>query len=1179
MPGMLRARMTRDAAFGTLLFGFLVVLVAARPAEAATLPSGAAVQVVDLDQNGALVRDIAIFRAMNANGSKVLFTVREPFTNTTRLYLRDISASTTVQIAASDISNPISSTEALSDDGNVIAYQTGYTVAPGLNHLYLHDRRTNAATHIAADAADMSVALSADGRYLAYRSVSDGSDAVFLYDAKTGVTEPIADGASSYTDVTMTPDASFVAFNAYEAGMARHNILVYDRALATTTTAVAGSGAYIPLQLALSDDGRYFAYHVRDSRGKWWYEAESKIEILDRQREETTPVHDGQNISVPTRNFLSGDGRFVIDSINVSPNAFLMAYDRDQASSTSVFSSPAGFNAREISSNGAWIALSTCDPALFNTTSCQQRHLILVSNPFLPPPEPPAPPPPTGGGGGAGCLENCFSNVMFLPGIEGSRLYRPDVEDGTEKLWEPFGDQDVRDLYLDDDGEGLRDDVYAKEGDIIDELPNLQNIYKSFIERMNSLKNEGKISDWKPIAYDWRLSLNDLLVNGRQIDDRLYYTGPLGATSSPYIIQELRRLAASSKTKKVTIIAHSNGGLLAKQLTETLGSEAANLIDKMIFIAVPQVGTPEAVYEGMRGQPLGYGWAATANVTRAFASTSPMFYHLLPSSGYFTSVYDPVVSFDSSLPDWQVRYGNQIQSEASLRAFLTDSYGRVDAETGNLNQPVQLRSNLLSAAESLHVDLDSWTPPHDVELIQIAGWGVDRTVRGVAYTKSDAGVRPIASTTVDGDGTVVIPSALWTSTLVGATNFYVNLQKFNSALDRILNLHFSKADHGNILEIQELGQFIEDNLTDSVKTIDLYTYLRTDPPSSTEKRLNYRLHSPLNLHAFDNEGRHTGISTTTNQVEEQIPGSYYAEYGDVKYLFTEPDVPVHIVMEGYDTGSFTLEVEELLGDDVQSFTTWRDMPVTPDTEATIDQPGDFSSLSPLSIDKNGDGVMDYEIEPVPDQIIELPKVPLLIKPNDETVPLGYALPPFTYTLSGFIAGETATTSDITGSAQCGVEPIPVTGGTFTISCDQGTLASKTYEFETSPGTLKVVYRWDGFLQPINDTAHQVGLSASVFKAGSTVPVKLQLKKADGTPVQAALAQQWSEPERLGLMTASVDESLYSGTASTGGAYRWDAASQQYIYNWNTKGFAPGYWYRVFAKLDDGTINSVVIGLR
>jgi len=283
-------------------------------------------------------------------------------------------------------------------------------------------------------------------------------------------------------------------------------------------------------------------------------------------------------------------------------------------------------------------------------------------------------------------------------------------------------------------------------------------------------------------------------------------------------------------------------------------------------------------------------------------------------------------------------------------------------------------------------------------------------------------------------------------------------------------------------------------------------------------------------------------------------------------------------MQGYDTGTFTLEVEELIGDEVQTFSTWQDMPVIPDTEVTIDQSGDFSTLSPLSIDRNGDGIVDYEIAPAAGEIINLPKVPLTVTPDNKTILLGDPIPELTVSFAGFIAGDTAESSDITGAPNCLITTQNIIGE-MTIECSIGTLASKTYDFQFIPGTLTVQYRWDGFLQPINDTAHQSDLSASVFKAGSTVPVKFQLKNAGGSILQAAVEPEWIDPEQVGPMSAVVGESTYSDLASAGNSYKWDSIAQQYVYNWNTKGLAPGYWYRIFAQLDDGTIKSVTIGLR
>ncbi|MFZ1075574.1 MAG: Ig-like domain-containing protein [Minisyncoccia bacterium] len=46
----------------------------------------------------------------------------------------------------------------------------------------------------------------------------------------------------------------------------------------------------------------------------------------------------------------------------------------------------------------------------------------------------------------------CVSNVMFLPGIEASRLYRPDYNGGTDELWEPGIRTDSNDLDMTQDG-------------------------------------------------------------------------------------------------------------------------------------------------------------------------------------------------------------------------------------------------------------------------------------------------------------------------------------------------------------------------------------------------------------------------------------------------------------------------------------------------------------------------------------------------------------------------------------------------------------------------------------------------------------------------------------------------------------------------------------------------------
>lgn len=558
------------------------------------------------------------------------------------------------------------------------------------------------------------------------------------------------------------------------------------------------------------------------------------------------------------------------------------------------------------------------------------------------------------------CATNCYSNVLFLPGIEASRLYRPDYNGGTDQLWEPNSDSDVNDLSLDDQGKSVREDIYTK--DIMDEAyaPIGPNIYSSFISEMNDLKKAGTIKDWSADPYDWRLSLDDILSSGNEFTGgRIYYAGPLSATSTPYILQELHRLASTSKSKKVTIIAHSNGGLVAKALMQALGATTtASLIDKVIMVDVPQVGTPEAIGALLHGEDQSIPLKTSDSAMRALGNHSPAVYNLLPSTNYFTYIDDPVVTFDPiTMPDWIQKYGDIIHSTARLHPFLGDSYGRVISGSTDTRDPTQLSDTLLTKAENVHALLDSWTPPAGVKVIQIAGWGIPTTLKGIEYAKDSHGfLSYTASTTIDGDGTVVTPSSLWMSaTTPGVENYWMDLKAYNkdhpfSTLGGLL-----KVKHENILEVDGLRNFISDSITDTVKPLSDYSYLSTQAPASAESRLRYELHSPLTLDLYDDQGRHTGVATSTGAIEEQIPGTYYMKYGEVKYLFTNSDIPTHIVMSGYATSTFTFKVEELQGDTSIGHTTFQDIPVTPNTKVTLDAVSDITTLSSMHVDENGNG--------------------------------------------------------------------------------------------------------------------------------------------------------------------------------------------------------------------------------
>jgi hypothetical protein len=191
----------------------------------------------------------------------------------------------------------------------------------------------------------------------------------------------------------------------------------------------------------------------------------------------------------------------------------------------------------------------------------------------------------------------------------------------------------------------------------------------------------------------------------------------------------------------------------------------------------------------------------------------------------------------------------------------------------------------------------------------------------------------------------------------------------------------------------------------------------------------------------------------------------------------------------------------------------------------------------------------------------------------------------TFTLGAVPSPTCAADDSFSGLASCTVQVsgglgLPNGVGTFNYTA---TATDRAENKSTQSGTYRVIYNVPTdqafFLQPSNDTAHMQSLNTSIFKGGSTVPVKFQLKKANGAIVQANTSPIWEAPVKGSRITAPVNESAYQDGGDTANTYRWDSTAQQYIYNWSTSGYAAGYYWRIGVKLDDGRTYYVNIGLR
>ena len=185
------------------------------------------------------------------------------------------------------------------------------------------------------------------------------------------------------------------------------------------------------------------------------------------------------------------------------------------------------------------------------------------------------------------------------------------------------------------------------------------------------------------------------------------------------------------------------------------------------------------------------------------------------------------------------------------------------------------------------------------------------------------------------------------------------------------------------------------------------------------------------------------------------------------------------------------------------------------------------------------------------------------------------VPTITSAYTGFVTGDNAANS---------LAPKPTCSTNYTVTSAVGTYATNctgavatNYTITTVAGSFKVLFLWDGFLQPINDTAHDVHTTApfSKFKLGQTVPAKFDLKDVNGNAVTqtgnptfnymkiGASCTDYVEPETLDLGYTPSSVPLF---VLSGGHYQ---------YNGITKGLQAGL-YSIYANLADGTSRTVNI---
>ncbi|HXH65694.1 MAG TPA: FG-GAP-like repeat-containing protein [Candidatus Limnocylindrales bacterium] len=255
-------------------------------------------------------------------------------------------------------------------------------------------------------------------------------------------------------------------------------------------------------------------------------------------------------------------------------------------------------------------------------------------------------------------------------------------------------------------------------------------------------------------------------------------------------------------------------------------------------------------------------------------------------------------------------------------------------------------------------------------------------------------------------------------------------------------------------------------------------------------------------------------------------------------------------------------VSVFLGDGAGSFSRSRNFPLEGHPQSIV--AGDF----------NKDGQLDLAIGNVATK-----SVSVLLNNTDITPPV-LTMPVLS---DSYLLNSSVTFSFGAVDSQSGVASLsatlngaPITSGTtvalnhlglntFTLSATDG-----NFNTATQSAIFTVLYNFGGFLPPIPKD------NTGVFSKGGTLPVAFQLSDVNGTQITTAVANLTVQQVSGSVLVGVPVDAIAPGNSDTGNLFRFDG--QKYIYNLSTKPLASGTW-QVQVRLDDGTVHSVLIGVK
>jgi len=490
-----------------------------------------------------------------------------------------------------------------------------------------------------------------------------------------------------------------------------------------------------------------------------------------------------------------------------------------------------------------------------------------------------------------------------VPGILGSYLNKAvddnEVWPSIGQLVLPGSDNYLNELKLDVAGNEIID-IYPSEiiGNVLGATQ-----YGNLIQKFKDDGYQLGI-DLFLFPYDWRL---DVKVASLEFDS---------------IVNEA---VLNSPTGKINIIAHSMGGLLAK---DYIIREGDSNINKLVFAGTPHLGAPKAFNALNFGDDFDLKFLSLGlnkNKAKEIAQNMPAVYELLPSREYINQA-------GSYVSD--IRIGNP----QFLTYDQTEQFMVSDPFLPDYRNP-----DILDLADQFHQSHDGWVP-QSASVYSLIGCQAYDTIGSFEIEDEDS----IDINSVTGDGTVPVISANYIS---AGEKYFVSYPT-------------TKINHVGLIKDDLTVDLIHHLVTSTEEPVlpnGVYKSL-SECDEILNQVLRFSTHSPVNLHVYDSLGNHVGLTPEGN-IETNIPDSNFLQVGDNTFIFVPDGASYSIGIDAYATGSFDFKIIELENGEVSKSIVYGDIPINYlGLEANFEFTG-INNPTPLDIDQNGDGENDIGYSP------------------------------------------------------------------------------------------------------------------------------------------------------------------------------------------------------------------------